>query len=49
MHDVCSEVTNGKGKDREYKRSGWTLVGRAESDRSSAMGYLFKRVLKVRT
>jgi hypothetical protein len=35
--EVCSGVTNEKEKDGEYKRSGRTLVGRAKSDRSSAM------------
>jgi hypothetical protein len=34
---VYSGVTNKKEKDGEYKRSGRTLVRRAESDRSSAM------------
>jgi len=36
--EVCSGVTNEKEKDGEYKRSGRAPVGRAESDRSSAMG-----------
>ena len=34
---VCSGVTNEKEKDGGYKRSGRTLVRRAESDGSSAM------------
>ena len=37
MLKVCSGVTNEDEKDREYKRSGQALVGRTESDRSSAM------------
>ena len=37
MLEVYSGVTNEKEKDRGYKRPGQTLVGRAESDRSSAM------------
>ena len=49
MLEVCSGVTNEKEKDAGYKRSGRTPVGRAESDRSSAMSYVFKRVLEVRT
>ena len=47
MLKVCSGVTNKKEKDGVYKRSGRTPVGRAESDRSSAMSYVFKRVLEV--
>ena len=35
--EVCSGVTNEKEKDGVYERSSRTLVGRAESDRSSAM------------
>ena len=34
---VCSGVTNKKEKDGGYKRSGRTLVRRAESDGSPAM------------
>ena len=45
--EVCSGVTNEKKKDGGYKRSGWTLVRGAESDGSSAMCYVFERVLKV--
>ena len=37
MLEVCSGVTNEKEKDGEYERSGWALVGRAKSDKSSAM------------
>ena len=47
MVKVCSGVTNEKEKDRVYERLGRTSVGRAESDRGSAMSYLFKRVLEV--
>ena len=49
MLEVCSGVTNEKEKDGVYERPGRTLVGRAESDRGSAMSYLFKRVLEVQT
>jgi len=35
--EVCCGVTNGREKDGGYKRFGRTLVGRAESDGSSAM------------
>ena len=35
--EVCSGVTNEKEKDGGYKRSGQTPVGRAESDKSSAI------------
>ena len=49
MLEVCSGVTNEKEKDGVYERSGRTPVGRSESNRSSAMDYLFKRVLEVRT
>ena len=37
MLKVCSGVTNEKEKDGVYERSGRDPVGRAESDRSSAM------------
>ena len=37
MLEVCSGVTNEKEKDGGYKRSSQTLVGRAESDGSSAV------------
>ena len=47
MLEVYSGVTNEKEKDRGYKRSGQTLVRGAESDGSSAMCYVFERVLKV--
>ena len=47
MLEVCYRVTNGREKDRGYKRSGQTLVRGAESDGSSAMCYVFERVLKV--
>ena len=49
MLKVYSGVTNEKEKDGGYKRSGRASIGRAESDRSSAMSYVFKRVLEVRT
>ena len=45
--EVCSRFTNEKEKNGGYKRSGRTLVRRAESDGSSAMCYVFERVLKV--
>ena len=48
MLEVCSGVTNEKEKDGRYKRSDRTPVERAESDRSSAMNEVFKRVLEVR-
>ena len=48
MLKVCSGVTNEE-KDGVYERSGRTPVGRAESDRSSATSYVFKRALEVRT
>ena len=47
MLEVCSGVTNEKEKDGGYKRSGRTLVRGAESDGSSAMCYMFERVLEV--
>ena len=47
MLKVCSGVINEKEKDRGYKRSGRTLVRGAESDGSSAMCYVFERVLVV--
>ena len=47
MLEVCSGVTNEKEKDGGYKRSGWTLVRGAKSDRSSAMRYVFEHVLVV--
>ena len=47
MFEVCSGVTNEKKKDRVYKRSGRTLVRGAESDGSSAMSYVFERVLEI--
>ena len=47
MLEVCSGVTNEKEKDRGYKRSGQTLVRGAESDGSSAMCYVFERVLGI--
>ena len=47
MLEVCSGVTNEKEKDGGYKRSGQTLVRGAESDGSSAMCYVSKRVLEV--
>ena len=47
MLEVCSGVTNEKEKDRGYKRSGRTLVRGDESDGSSAMCYVFERVLEV--
>ena len=46
MLEVCSGVTNKKEKDG-YKRFGRTLVRGAESDGSSAMCYVFERVLEV--
>ena len=46
MLEVCSGVTNEK-KDGGYKRSERTLVRGAESDGSSAMCYMFERVLEV--
>ena len=49
MLEVCSGVTNEKEKDGGYKRSGRTQVRGAESDGSSAMQYVFKRVLVVQT
>ena len=49
MLEVCSGVTNEKEKDGGYKRSGQTLVRGAKSDGSSAMCYVFERVLEVRT
>ena len=49
MLKVCSGVTNEKGKDGGYKRSSRTLVRGAKSDGSSAMCYVFERVLEVRT
>ena len=49
MLEVCSRVTNEKEKDGVYERSGRTLVGRAKSDRSSAMSKVSKLVLEVRT
>ena len=47
MLEVCSGVTNKKEKDGGYNRSGRTLVRGVESDRSSAMRYVFERVLVV--
>ena len=47
MLKVCSGVTNEKEKYGVYERSDWTLVERAESDRSSAMSQVFKPVLEV--
>ena len=47
MLEVYSGVTNEKEKDGEYKRSDRTLVRGAESDGSSAMCYVFERVLEV--
>ena len=47
MIEVCCGVTNEKEKDGGYKRSGRTLVRGAESDGSSAMCYVFERVLEV--
>ena len=47
MLEVCSGVTNEKEKDGGYKRSGQTLVRGAKSDESSAMRYVFERVLVV--
>ena len=47
MLKVCSGVTNKKEKDVGYKRSDRTLVRGAESDGSSAMCYVFERMLKV--
>ena len=47
MLKVCCGVTNKKEKDGGYKRSGRTLVRGAESDRSSAMHYVFEHVLVV--
>ena len=49
MLEVCIGVTNEKEKDGACKRSGRTLVRRAESDGSSAMCYVFERVLEVWT
>ena len=49
MLEVCSGVTNEREKDGVYKRPGRTLVRRAESDRNSAMSYVFKHVLGVQT
>ena len=47
----CSKFAVGlqtrKRKMGGYKRSGRTLIGRAKSDGSSAMCYVFKRVLEV--
>ena len=48
MLEVCSGVTNEE-EDGVYERSGRAPVERAESDRSSAISYVFKRVLEVRT
>ena len=47
MLEVCSGVTNEKEKDGGYKRFGRTLVRGVESDGSSAMCYMFERVLEV--
>ena len=47
MLEVCCGVTNEKDKDGGYKRSGRTLVRGAKSDGSSAMCYVFERVLEV--
>ena len=47
MLKVCSGVTNEKEKDGGYRRSSQTLVRGAESDGSSAMRYVFERVLMV--
>ena len=47
MLEVCCGVTNGRGKDGGYKRSDQTLVRGVESDGSSAMCYVFERVLEV--
>ena len=47
MLEVCSVVTNEMERDGGYKRSGRTLVRGAESDGSSAMRYVFERVLVV--
>ena len=48
MIEVCSGVTNEKEKDGGgYKRSGRTLFRGAESDWSSAICYVFERVLEV--
>ena len=49
MLEVYCGVTNRREKDGGYKRSGQTPVGRAESNGSSAMSQVFKRVLEVRT
>ena len=46
MLEVCSGVTNEE-KDGGYKRSDRTLVRGDESDESSAMWYVFERVLEV--
>ena len=47
MLEVYSGVTNEKEKDGGYKRSGRTLVRGTESDKNSAMRYVFERVLMV--
>ena len=47
MLEVCSGVTNEKEKDKEYKRSGLTLIRGTESDGNSAMRYVLERVLEV--
>ena len=47
MLEVCSGVTNEMEKDGGYKRSGRTLVGRAESDGSPAMCKVFERMLGI--
>ena len=47
MLEVCSGVTNEKEKDGVCKRFDRTLVRGAESDGSSAMCYVFERVLEV--
>ena len=47
MLEVCNGVRNEKEKDWGYKRSSRTLVREAKSDGSSAMCYVFKRVLEI--
>ena len=47
MLEVYSGFTNTKEKGEGYKRSDRTLVRGAESDGSSAMCYVFERVLEV--
>ena len=49
MLKVFSGVTNKKKEDGGVQEVQSAPVGRAKSDRSSAMSHVFKRALEVRT